>query len=672
MKRLRFFLPLMAAVLTVPPLSAQVAFDRYHPPAEMAAAFRDLARSHPDFVKIHELAESPGGREVLVIELGPEAGRTVKTLPAVFVGADFEGLHPLAGEAALYLVGRIVDKPEVRRDLTWYVLGCPNPDAAARFFAKPLWADPGNGRPWNDDMDDAVDEDGPEDLDGDGLITTMRIVDPGGEWLPAPGQPRLLKKADWAKGEQGIYKLLPEGLDNDRDGAYNEDPPGGVNIGVQFPHLFAAFKPGSGLWPGSEEESFAVLKFVNEHKEIGLAVVFGGANFCLNPPPGGRRGDADLNRIRVPKDMAGFINADPDKDYTMEELLELAKASLPEGMTVDASLIASFLGLGAAVNPLPEDLKFYAELSDKYKEFLKAARLDEKRLAPAADKDGSFELYAYYHLGLPSFALDFWTLPEAREEKAAPGLAPGELEKMTGEEFIALGEEKIAAFLKTSGAPPEFTAAQAIEAIKTGRTSTKEMAAMMMRTPPPSSAEGADPRDKARLAWSDKEPAGRAFVDWKPFKHPVLGDIEIGGAVPYADTTPPPAMIEPLLREQVPWVFELASRMARIRLGPVTIRPLGGGLHESEAWNENAGYRPYPTAMGRRNNRIFPVIVTLEGRDLAFIEGRPRTAVPAVDGSGRRKIRWIVRSPKPVKIELRAAAPSAWGDVRTLELGGGK
>ncbi len=148
MKRLRFFLPLMAAALTVPPLSAQVAFDRYHPPAEMAAAFRDLARSHPDFVKIHELAESPGGREVLVIELGPEAGRTVKTLPAVFVGADFEGLHPLAGEAAL---PRRADRRQARGPPGSDLVrpgSSQNPDAAAAFRQTRFGADPGNGRPF--------------------------------------------------------------------------------------------------------------------------------------------------------------------------------------------------------------------------------------------------------------------------------------------------------------------------------------------------------------------------------------------------------------------------------------------------------------------------------------------------------------------------------------------
>ena len=71
------------------------------------------------------------------------------------------------------------------------------------------------------------------------------------------------------------------------------------------------------------------------------------------------------------------------------------------------TVIASFLGLGAVVNPQEEDLKFYKELSEKYKEFLKANKLDAKRLDPPQPKDGSFELWSYYHLGVPTFSLDF-------------------------------------------------------------------------------------------------------------------------------------------------------------------------------------------------------------------------------------------------------------------------
>ncbi|MCK7536581.1 MAG: hypothetical protein MZV63_39165 [Marinilabiliales bacterium] len=43
---------------------------------------------------------------------------------------------------------------------TWFIVPVGNPDAYARYFTRPLWSDPGNATPFNDDTDDQADEDG--------------------------------------------------------------------------------------------------------------------------------------------------------------------------------------------------------------------------------------------------------------------------------------------------------------------------------------------------------------------------------------------------------------------------------------------------------------------------------------------------------------------------------
>ena len=356
----------------------------------------------------------------------------------------------------------------------------------------------------------------------------------------------------------------------------------------------------------------------------------------------------------------------------MAELIELVKPLVPPGMEVNEGLIAGFLDLGAAVNPIDEDLKFYKDLSEKYKDFLKAAKLDGKRLDPAPDKDGSLELYAYYHLGLPSFALDFWTLPEVKEEKAADELTPEKLEKMSNDEFIALGEDKINAFLKAAGAPDQFKAKQVIEALKGGQMDTKKMAEMMKQMPKKPSEDGADPKEKALLAWSDKELGGRGFAAWTPFKHPTLGDVEIGGLVPYADNTPPAKMIDGLVAGQVPWVFEVSKKMARIGIADARVRKLGSDVYEIKAWIENKGGLPYPTAMGQRDQRLLPVIVTLGGGDFDIVQGKKRSLVQAVPAQSSKLVTWIIRTSKPFKLEIKAETQTAWGDARTVDLGGAK
>ena len=58
--------------------------------------------------------------------------------------------------------------------------------------------------------------------------------------------------------------------------------------------------------------------------------------------------------------------------------------------------------------------------------------------------------------------MDFWTLPEVKaEEKEKTGITADTLEAMTPEAFVALGEAKIAAFLKEVGAPDNIKPADA-------------------------------------------------------------------------------------------------------------------------------------------------------------------------------------------------------------------
>jgi hypothetical protein len=646
-------------------------FNAYHSPDEVNRVLQGMATSNPGIAKLHSLAVTPGKKAVMVLEIGPEVGKAKKDLPAVFVAANLNGTVPVAAEAGLYLAQLLLKQPGERKDKTWYILPMGNPDAAWRFFQKPLRKDPRNNRPHNDDMDDRTDEDGVEDLDGNGIITRMRVKDPKGQWLPLEGEPRLMKKADWTKGEQGIYTLYSEGTDNDGDGQYNEDGPGGVDISINFPHLFKFHGRTGGAWAGSEDETYQLFKFIYQHPEIAMTLCFGDTNFCKVPPRGGRKGTADFSKIKISPPIAKRFGFDPDKTYSMKQIMERAKQLVPPGMELTENMVASFLGLGAAVNPQPADLKFYTAISEEYKEFLKKHKLDAKRLEPAAARDGSFELWAYYHLGVPSFSLDFWTLPQVETKKKGPAITPDKLESMSKEEFLALGEEKIAALLKSSGAPANIKAEMVINMVKNGMMTTKRMAAMMRQMPKPKSKEGADPNEKALLAFSDKELKGKGYVQWKPYSHPTLGEVEIGGFVPFADNTPPPTLMEGLLKGQVPWTFELVKKLPRIDIANTRVDSLGGGLYRVKVWVRNTGLIPYPTAMGKRNNRITPVVVTLEGKNFKILEGKPRSLVKSIGGHSAQTVEWVLHAPQAVKLQVRAYTPSAWSDTAQLALGPG-
>ncbi len=648
-------------------------YQDYLNPGDLNNALNDLHKKFPKQTKLIKLASSAGNSSLQMPEIGPEAGLEKKSLPAILVVANMEGTVPVSSMAAIYLADYILNSGQGPKDLTWYVLPCGNPDAYTHYFETPLRIDPRNKKAHNDDMDDLTDEDGFNDLDGNGVITQMRVKDPEGIWIPVSEDPRMLRKADANKGEKGIYKLYSEGLDNDGDGKYNEDGAGGVNVGINFPHLFEPFTKTSGLWPGCTDESFQLIKFVFEHPEIAMTMNFGATNFCLQPPKGGRKAGVDMDKIKIPESMAEMFGADPNRTYSISEIIELVQPMVPAGMTVTESMVASFLGLGAVVNPLEKDLKFYKELSDQYKEYLKDKGLEAERLDPQSAKDGSFELWSYYHLGIPSFTMDFWTLPKVKEEKKEDsGITIEKLEKMSSEDFIALGEEKITIFLKESGAPDHFKAESVIKMVESGQVSPKQMAGMMKDMPKPKDEKEGDPKTKALLAYSDDQLGGKGFLDWTPFKHPGLGDVEIGGTVPFVNNTPPKEIMDSLFALQVPWVLELCKKLPRLSILQSEVKHQGAGVYELIIWVENGSYLPFPTAMGERNEQPAPAVIELDGKDISLLSGKKRTPINSIAGLKVKKLSWLIETEKGVNLNVKLSSVFAWGDEKQIKIGGVK
>ncbi|MCK4944310.1 MAG: hypothetical protein KAS65_12080, partial [Candidatus Aminicenantes bacterium] len=230
-KKWLFLFFLMISSILIMADSFPLNFDRYHTPDELNQSLKKLANLFPRITKLHKIAISPGGRKVMLLEIGPEVKNKRKKNPAILVVANMSGTVPISSEGAMKTIQIVLDKEESRSDKTWYIFPVGNPDALNRYFSKPLAMNSRNSHPHNDDMDDQLDEDGTEDLDGNGIISMMRVKSPEGKWIPIPGEPRMMKKADWSKGEKGLYKVYVEGIDNDGDGI-GDTPypiPGGDN-----------------------------------------------------------------------------------------------------------------------------------------------------------------------------------------------------------------------------------------------------------------------------------------------------------------------------------------------------------------------------------------------------------------------------------------------------------
>jgi hypothetical protein len=302
---------------------AAVSYQDYHSFAEVEQQLQAWSKDHPQQVKLLTLGKSAGGRPIYAVRVAG-SGEDPDGRPAVFVGANLAGHHNAGTEAALDLIQTLVAAPadspaaKLLASTTFYVAPALNPDAHDALFGTPRGRRNGNGQQLDHDVDGLAGEDGPDDLNGDGAITRMRIPDPAGGWLPDATDPRVLVKSDSMEQRPGAFRVVSEGKDDDRDGEYNEDSPDGVWPDRNFPHAFP-YSPEGGPWSSYAPETKALLDFLFERRNVALAVVYGPANNLLAAPQSlGGGGDLGTQKFKLPPQAARFIGFDPEQEYTID------------------------------------------------------------------------------------------------------------------------------------------------------------------------------------------------------------------------------------------------------------------------------------------------------------------------------------------------------------------
>jgi len=657
----------------------RISYAQYHKPQEVNALLKAFTSAYPQLAKLIPIGKSRAQVEITALRLAaqPKGSLDPDLRPAVFVSANLEGAHLVGTEAALMLIEKLVSRygsdkatAALLDSKTVYVAPLLNPDAAKAFFGTPRYEKYTNSRPVDDDTDAQVDEDGPDDLNKDGLITQMRVKDPEGKWIADPKEPRLMRQADPKKGEKGVYALYTEGLDNDGDGEYNEDPAGGVGLNRNFPHDFEYNTKAAGLWPVSEEETIALTKFLMSHRNIALVLNFSTENTILNLQHTGQA-KVGGDKVRVPRQFASFLGLDPDQEYTLKEIVDVLKGTgLGGGMEITEELVAMFLGLGPAVTIDRQDMPFFEAIQKEYKDALKGAKLDYPENRAKGVSQGSFIAYCYYQYGVPVFSVDLWAVPEPKKEPSKDALTPEKLKAMSPEEFLTLGEEKIAAFLKEQGAPPNFNAEMLIKMVKSGQVTPPRMAEMMEKMPKRPQAEGEEHPDAYILRWADAALKGKGFVNWTPYQHPTLGEVEIGGFVPYLKVTPPPEDIEKTISFHADFYIKLMEKLAGLQISKTEVKALGQDLYQITAYFTNQGWFPTSTAQGRRARTSWPIRVKLQtSSDQSIFSGRPIDTIAYLGGSGdTKKLEWTVRGKKGSPLTITATSPKLGSTAATLAL----
>ena len=351
MKRIFILLALAGTLL-------QANGQTYSTQAQLAQRLKSLESANTLLVKLQSLTKTAGGKDVWVLEIG--AGDRLNH-PAIAVIGGVEGAHLLGQELAIGFAEKLLanaQKDSIKNLLNstaFYVFPAMSPDAAEQYFQKVKYERSANASPTDDDRDGKMNEDPFEDLNNDGLISTVRVEDATGKWKTHPADPRIMVMANLERGEQGKYILISEGIDNDKDGKFNEDAEGGIHFNKSLTFDPPYFAPGAGDHPVSELENRALLDYLYEHFNVFAVVSFGPTNNLSDP----WKFDKAKNAGRIP------------------------------------------MGI------LEGDAKQYKIASDLYKKFV------TQKDAPAAPPSkGDLSQWAYFHYGRQSFSTPGWWVPK--------------------------------------------------------------------------------------------------------------------------------------------------------------------------------------------------------------------------------------------------------------------
>lgn len=279
----KLILACIVGVISCTALYTQSTYTNF---AQQTTRINALAKAYPQLVKIKSIIKTTSGKDIWQISIG---SGNLDTKPAIAVIGGVEGHYLLSMELALgfaenLLQGSTSDSiKNLLNKTTFYIFPNMSPDAMEQYFAPIQYERQGNAHATDDDRDGKSNEDGYEDLDGNGKINLMRIESPVGEYLNHPDDSRIMIKADINKGEKGKYQYLTEGIDNDKDNSFNEDGEGGVWFNKNFTYKHPSFTPGSGEFAVSEPESRALADYLFEQFNIYAVISFGSNNNLSTP-----------------------------------------------------------------------------------------------------------------------------------------------------------------------------------------------------------------------------------------------------------------------------------------------------------------------------------------------------------------------------------------------------
>jgi cyclophilin family peptidyl-prolyl cis-trans isomerase len=182
-----------------------------------------------------------------------------------------------------------------------------------------------------------------------------------------------------------------------------------------------------------------------------------------------------------------------------------------------------------------------------------------------------------------------------------------------------------------------------------------------------------DVSEEERLRWNDWEMGGRLFVNWHPFKHPTLGDIEIGGWVRTRNSPPEGKLIQKECEMGNAYVLYVAGIAPKIKVGKVEIKDKNKGIYQVEIAVENQGLIPTATQQAEALGLAEPIVLEASpDENLEVLFGEARVKLPRVLGySESDKTLYLVRvkdSSKKAALKVSVKSQKAGYDTKEITI----
>lgn len=180
--------------------------------------------------------------------------------------------------------------------------------------------------------------------------------------------------------------------------------------------------------------------------------------------------------------------------------------------------------------------------------------------------------------------------------------------------------------------------------------------------------------DLKLLAWNDQQLQGQAFVNWHPYQHPQLGEIELGGwNTLYSIWNPPLTMLQNEIDRLPEWLLWHTLITPRLEWLHCEVRLLEKGIYQVEAAVVNSGWLPTQISEHALKNKLVRgVIFEIDtGAGIELLQGQYRVETSQLKGrhdtpsspnqwlnqkgdatDDRVRVQWIIRSRPGISVHV--------------------